>query len=276
MTTGIFIHAKRIAKRCHSSLSPVFDRRAVLPHCCPETSLMPRREERRWTRITTRSPPCDSGYPQPVCLLLSARLGSKPARGLALGVTSRHTAVVVIVTEATRPERLDLTETFPLSKSSTSGAGHFHGESESLSKPMSPQGGPSPGSRPAGLGCSTHPRKCPRRRGEQTRQSQLLLRLWKGSPGQCPPAALASKLRWEEAAAGAVSSPESLMTACFRGKPWVGVRLPVGLRLLQGHQEPPAAGRHRGHWPSPARKEACATPASSHRRQRPSSRGCRF
>ena len=107
-----------------------------------------------------------------------------------------------------RPECLDLTETSPLGKSSTSGAGHFHGESESLSELTSPQGGPSPGLTSSWTWLQhTSQEVSVDGRGEQTRRSQLLCFVSERVPrASVPPAALASKLCWEEAAAGVVSS----------------------------------------------------------------------
>ncbi|XP_055282281.1 kinesin-like protein KIF16B isoform X3 [Moschus berezovskii] len=123
-----------------------------------------------------------------------------------------------------RPESLDLTET-SFSESSTSGAGHFHGESENLSEPTRPQGGPS-----LGLASSwtwlqhTSQEVSVDSRGEQTWWSQLLCFLLSERVPQAsvPPVALASKFRWEEAAAGAVSSPESLMTVKPEGSRGLG------------------------------------------------------
>ncbi|KAF4023125.1 hypothetical protein G4228_015382 [Cervus hanglu yarkandensis] len=124
-----------------------------------------------------------------------------------------------------QPESLDLTETSPLSESSIRGAGHFHGESENLSEPTSPQGGPSPGLTSSWTWLQhTSQEVSVDGRGEQTWRSQLLCFVlshrvpW----ASVPPAALASKLRWEEAAARAVSSPESLMTVEPEGSRGLG------------------------------------------------------
>lgn len=114
---------------------------------------------------------------------------------------------------------------------------------------MSPQGGPSGAHVQLDL-AAAHPRKCPwTAGGEQTRQSQLLCFVSERVPGPVSPSSTGLQAPQEEAAAGRWLSrvPDDCRA---RGKPWVGVRLPVGLRLLQRHQEPPAAGRHRGHWPS--------------------------
>ncbi|XP_043336027.1 kinesin-like protein KIF16B isoform X3 [Cervus canadensis] len=124
-----------------------------------------------------------------------------------------------------QPESLDLTETSPLSESSIRGAGHFHGESENLSEPTSPQGGPSPGLTSSWTWLQhTSQEVSVDGRGEQTWRSQLLCFVLshRVPRASVPPVALASKLRWEEAAARAVSSPESLMTVEPEGSRGLG------------------------------------------------------
>ncbi|XP_065776955.1 kinesin-like protein KIF16B isoform X2 [Muntiacus reevesi] len=124
-----------------------------------------------------------------------------------------------------QPESLDLTETSPLSESGIRGAGHFHSESENLSEPTSPQGGPSPGLTSSWTWLQhTSQEVSVDGRGEQTWRSQLLCFVLSDRVPRAsvPSAALASKLHWEEAAARAVSSPESLMTVEPEGSRGLG------------------------------------------------------
>ncbi|XP_065776956.1 kinesin-like protein KIF16B isoform X3 [Muntiacus reevesi] len=106
-----------------------------------------------------------------------------------------------------QPESLDLTETSPLSESGIRGAGHFHSESENLSEPTSPQGGPSPGLTSSWTWLQhTSQEVSVDGRGEQTWRSQLLCFVLSDRVPRAsvPSAALASKLHWEEAAARAI------------------------------------------------------------------------
>ena len=125
-----------------------------------------------------------------------------------------------------QPECLDRTGTSPLSESSIHSARHVRGESENLSEPTSPQGGPSPGLTSSWTWLQhTSQEVSVDGRGGQTWRSQLLCFVLSDRVPRAsvPPAALASKLRWEEAAARAVSSPEPLMTVQPEGSRGLGL-----------------------------------------------------
>ena len=91
---------------------------------------------------------------------------------------------------------------------------------------MSPQGGPSPGLTSSWTWLQhTSQEVSVDGRGGQTWRSQLLCFVLSDRVPRAsvPPAALASKLRWEEAAARAVSSPEPLMTVQPEGSRGLGL-----------------------------------------------------
>ena len=118
-----------------------------------------------------------------------------------------------------QPEHVDLTKISFLSKSSTSGEGHFQGESENFSEPTTPEGEHSPGVTSSWTWLQRASQEVSVHSGsEQTRQSRLLCLVLSESVSShsVPPArAPASELcreqeAGEEVAAKAVGSPMSV------------------------------------------------------------------
>ena len=196
---------KKNHKRCHSPLSPVFDRRAVLPHCCPETSLMPPAERRggKWTRTTTGA--CPSPGASPVPLPAAQRqAGEQTSGGLSPRSTSHHVAAVV--TEVTLNQKaLVSLKPLLLAKAASTVRDIFMVSQKTSASRRVLKVDPARGSRPAGLGCSIHPRKCPwtagagRPGGASSSASFSLI----GSPGPVSP-----QRHWPPSSNGRSQQPE--------------------------------------------------------------------
>lgn len=269
---------KKNHKRCHSPLSPVFDRRAVLPHCCPETSLMPlaKRRAGRWTRTTTGACLWPGSSPAPLPAA-QRQIGEQTSGGLSPRRTSRHTAAVVI--EATLSQNASIPlKPLLLAKAAPAVRDILMVSQKASASRRVLKVDPARGSRPAGLGCSTYPRKClwtagASRPGGASSSASFSL---KGSPGPVFP-----QRHWPPSSAG---RRQQLERWALQSPWWLSSqREAVGWgSFTSGSQtftKTPGAtccGQAQRLSAKPSSWAACATPAGSLRRQRPSSRGCRF